>query len=415
MDVIIIGGGIAGLTTALFLHKAGFKPQIFEAATDYRPIGVGINMMPHAMRDLDSLGLTPGLAARGIEAREFAFYNRHGQHIYSEPCGRHAGYDFPHFSVHRADLHAVLFEAVIERLGHDAVQMACRCVGVDQDDRSVTVRVEDARTGEPRPAVRGEIAIACDGFHSAVRRQFYPGEKPGFGGINMWRGVTRSKPFLTGASVTRIGPISPGKFLIYPIRNFDDGSQLINWVAEIQGGELTMNDWHTAGRREEFAHVYRDWRFDWMDVPDLIERAEFILQYPMVDRDPVERWAFGRVTLLGDAAHPMYPRGGNGAAQSIIDARTIARLLAAGGDPVQILAAFETERLDPTATIVRTNRVRPPDALINLVEARTEGRRFDRIEDVVSAEEIRSLVQGYATVAGYDVSQANRQPEEARA
>jgi 2-polyprenyl-6-methoxyphenol hydroxylase-like FAD-dependent oxidoreductase len=410
VNVIIVGGGIAGLTTALFLERIGIRARVFEAATEYRPIGVGINMLPHAMRDLDALGLTPALAALGIEAREFAFYNRHGQHIYSEPCGRHAGYEFPHFSIHRADLHQVLHQAVIERLGAGAVQMGRRAMRVEQDAGSASVFFEDARSGAALPPERADAVIACDGYHSAIRRQFYPDEKPAFGGINMWRGVTRGRPFLTGASVTRIGPISPGKFLIYPIRDLGDGTQLINWVAEVQGGSWQMNDWHTPGRREDFAHLYRDWRFDWVDVPDLIDRAEFILQYPMVDRDPVERWAFGRVTLLGDAAHPMYPRGGNGAAQSIIDARTIAGILQRGDDVETAFAAFEAERLAPTATIVRTNRVRPPDALINLVEERTGGGRFERIEDVVSPDEIRALVQGYASVAGYDIASANRQP-----
>ncbi len=408
MEVIIVGGGIGGLTTALFLHQQGIACRIFESTAQFRPLGVGINMLPHAMRELDSLGLTPGLAARGIEAREFGFYNRHGQHIYSEPCGRHAGYDFPHLSIHRADLHAVLHEAVVARLGADALTMGRRCVRVDQDERGVSVYLEDSVSGEPLPAERATIAIACDGYHSAVRAQFYPDEKPAFGGINLWRGVTRGKPFLSGASVTRAGAIDTGKMVIYPIRNFPDGTQLINWAAEIRQDSWTMNDWHTPGRKEDFEHWYADWQFDWIDVPDLFNRAEFILQYPMVDRDPVDRWAFGRVCLLGDAAHPMYPRGGNGAAQSIIDARTMARLLVEHADPVAALQAFEAERLPPTAKIVRTNRVQPPDAIINVVEERTGGKRFERIEDVISDAELQAISQGYASIAGYDLAATNR-------
>jgi 2-polyprenyl-6-methoxyphenol hydroxylase-like FAD-dependent oxidoreductase len=402
-DILIIGGGIGGLTLALALHARGLPCQIYEAAADFKPLGVGINLMPHAIRVLTALGLEADLKVFGVEAREFAFFNRHGQFIFSEPCGRFAGYEYPHFSIHRGDLHKVLFDAVTKRLGPNAIHLSHRCIGVEQNATGVTVRFEDAT-----PAT-GAIAIAVDGFHSAVRRKFYPGEgTPHFGGINMWRGVTRRKPFLSGASVTRIGTVARGKMTIYPIRQFDDGTQLINWSTEQPRDDHKLNDWATQGRIEDFIAPFADWRFDWLDIPNLISDAEFILEYPMVDRDPVDKWTFGRVTLLGDAAHPMYPRGGNGGAQAILDAETLARLLDEMDDPLEALQAYEAARLDVTTEIVHTNRAQPPDVIIETVENLTEGEPFGRLEDVIDPAELRAISERYQNIAGYSLEKVGR-------
>jgi len=394
--ILVIGGGIGGLTLALALHTRGMACQIFEAASEFRPLGVGINMMPHAIRVLTSLGLEDKMRAFGVEAREFAFFNRHGQFIMTERCGRYAGYEYPHFSIHRGDLHQILYDAVIERLGTAAVHLGHRCIGVEQDEAGVTVRFEDA---EP---ISGAIAIAVDGFHSAVRCQFYPTEgKPHFGGINMWRGVTRWKPFLSGASVTRIGTVERGKMTIYPIRQYEDGTQLINWSTEQPRDDHKPNDWATPGQIEDFIEPFADWRFDWLNVPDLIAGAEFILEYPMVDRDPVEKWTFGRITLMGDAAHPMYPRGGNGGAQAILDAETLARSLDEMDNPLAALQAYEAERLDVTSKIIMTNRDQPPDFIIETVENLTGGEPFERIEDVIDPAELAAISERYQNIAGY--------------
>ena len=395
-DILVVGAGIGGLTLALALHARGLSCRLFEAAPEFRPLGVGINMLPHAIRELGALGLEAELRACGVEAREFAYFNRHGQAVFAEPCGRFAGYVHPHFSIHRADLHKVLFDAVAERLGPDAVRLGHRCTGVEQDVDGVTVRFDGAE-----PAAGG-IAVGADGFHSAVRRQFHPTEgAPHFGGINMWRGVTRRRPFLTGASVTRVGTVARGKMVIYPIRQFGDGTQLINWNTEQPRDDHKPNDWATPGRIEDFIEPFADWRFDWLDVPALIAGAEFILEYPMVDREPVGRWTFGRVTLLGDAAHPMYPRGGNGGAQAILDAEALARLLDASEDPQAALGAYEDERLEPTSEVVLANRVRPPDHVIEAVEALTGGEPFERIEDVIDPAELAAISDRYKDIAGY--------------
>jgi len=381
---------------ALSLHSDGIPCRVFEAASAFRPLGVGINMMPHAIRVLSSLGLEENLKRFGVEAKEFAYFNRHGQKIFTEPCGRFAGYEYPHFSIHRGDLHQVLHQAVLERLGPDAVMLGHRCVGVDQNAGGVTVRFEGAAAQD------GRIALAFDGFHSVVREQFYPDEgPPRFGGINMWRGVTRRKPFLTGASVTRVGTVQVGKMVIYPIRQFEDGTQLINWNTEQPRDDHKPNDWATPGRIEDFIEPFANWNFDWLDMPGLIADAEFILEYPMVDRDPVGCWVFDRVALMGDAAHPMYPRGGNGGAQAILDAECLTRLLGENEDPVAALRAFEAERLDIINRIVLTNREQPPDYIIETVENLTGGAPFDRIEDVIDRAELAAISDRYKDIARY--------------
>jgi 2-polyprenyl-6-methoxyphenol hydroxylase-like FAD-dependent oxidoreductase len=395
-DILIAGGGIGGLTMALALHARGIPCRVYEGAAEFKPLGVGINMLPHAIRVLSSMGLEDALKSYGVEAREFAYFNRHGQFIFAEPCGRFAGYEYPHFSIHRADLHQALYDAVRDRLGPDAVALGHRCVGVEQEGERVVLRFENAEPAE------GRALIASDGFHSAIRRQFYPDEgAPQFGGINMWRGVTRRKPFLTGASVTRVGTVSRGKMVIYPIRQFDDGTQLINWNTEQPRDDHKPNDWATPGRIEDFIEPFADWRFDWLDIPKLIEGAEFILEYPMVDRDPVDRWTWGRITLLGDAAHPMYPRGGNGGAQAILDAECLARLLDETDGPEQAFRAYEAERIEAVRKIVLTNRAQPPDFIIETVENLTGGEPFDRIEDVIDPAELAAISDRYKEIARY--------------
>ena len=402
MNVALIGGGIGGLVAALYLHREGIACRIYESAREFKPLGVGINLLPHAMRRLSELGVEPGIRRRGVEPKEFVWYNQHGQLIFQEACGRNAGYTWPHFSIHRADLHQALLEVVHERLGRDAVELGRTCVRVDQDERGVTVRFEDG------PAARAEVAIACDGFHSAVRKQFHPDEgRAAFGGINMWRGVTVNKPILSGASIVRAGPLRSGKFMCYVIRNLAGGLQLINWATEVRRESWTENDWNKPGRLEDFIHYHEDLHFDWLDVPDLIRRAEFILEYPMVDRDPIERWSFGRVTLLGDAAHPMYPRGGNGGAQAILDAELLAQLLKTQ-PPEAALKAYEADRLPKTTKIVLTNRTVPPDYIIETVDELTGGKPFRQIDDVVSRERLVEINENYKRIAAWDLKSVNR-------
>ena len=403
MDVVIIGAGIGGLTLGLMLHRAGIPCRIYEAASELKAVGVGINILPHASRELCDLGLEGALANVSIITREFCFFNRFGQFIYSEPAGRYAGYDVPQFSIHRGDLQRVLLDAFVERAGRDRVVLGWRCTGVDAE--SGTARFVDSATGKPLESQRGSVVVSCEGIHSRVRKQLYPDEgPPKYAGINMWRGVTRWKPILTGASMIRIGWHKPAKLLLYPIRDSIDaeGRQLVNWVVDIETPEYEKNDWNRPGKLEDFIYAMEDWHFDWLDVPDFIRKADAIYEYPMVDQDPLPRWSFGRLTLLGDAAHPMYPRGANGAAQAILDCRSLSDALAKHADPVAALKAYEAERLPATRDVVLANRSAPPDKILQEVYRRTGDKPFTHIDDVISREELAALSESYKRVAGYD-------------
>jgi 2-polyprenyl-6-methoxyphenol hydroxylase-like FAD-dependent oxidoreductase len=409
MDVIIIGGGIAGLTLALATHAAGAAKRIrvFEEAPKINPLGVGINLGPHAIKELSTLGLEDALVAASCQPQDYAFFTRHGQLVYREPWGKAAGHQWPHISILRPELHRVLLEAFQNRLGGENFITGHRCTGVKQ---SGTAEVTASFIGPDRaalPAQQGDVLIACDGVHSVVRAQFYPDEGPfSYRGTNLWRGVTRRQPFLTGRSIARIGA-RHSTMILYPIRNDIDaaGNQLVNWVAEIEREVAVPVDWSKPGKLEDLLPVYQDWHFDWLDVPEMIRNAEQILSYPMVDRDPLPRWTFGRVTLLGDAAHPMYPQGGNGGAQAIIDAATLGRLLKSEPGPEAALMAYEATRLPATSRIVLQNRSAPPNVIVDTVEQRTGGRPFDKLEDVISQDELRAIFERYQKVAGYHITQ----------
>jgi 2-polyprenyl-6-methoxyphenol hydroxylase-like FAD-dependent oxidoreductase len=411
-DVIIAGAGVGGLVLALSLHQAGIACRVYEAVPEIKPLGVGINLLPHAARELDELGLLPALDKAGVHTRESIFFNRHGQFVYSEPAGKAAGYDWPQYSIHRGDLQMALLAAVRERLGDDSVRVDHRAVRVEQDDDGVTVHMTDA-AGNARPTVRGAIVVGCDGIHSALRKQLYPHEgPPRYSGVNMWRGVTRCKPFLSGGSMVRAGWLASGKMVIYPIRdNIDaDGNQLVNWVAEIESPEPAVRDWTRQGRLEDFFPAFADWHFDWLDVAALIQNADSVLEYPMVDQDPLPTWTQGRMTLLGDAAHPMVPRGSNGAGQAIIDARFLAGQLKRQGLAPEALREYDRVRVAATTKVVLTNRSNPPDAILREVYERSHDKPFDRIDDIISRQELQAISDRYKQVAGFDPATLKSRP-----
>src|ERR1700730_6490202 len=402
-EVIIVGAGVGGLTLGLALHQAGIACRIFESVSEIKPIGVGINLLPHATKELAALGLEAALARVSIETRDATFFNRFGQLIYQEPLGRAAGYDHPQFSIHRADLQMVLLDAFRARAGSARLVTNSHSIGVEKDEAGVIVHFSDRPGGAGRFTARGRAAIACDGINSAIRKQFFPNEgEPRYSGVNMWRGVTRWKPILSSASMVRAGWLSHGKMVIYPIRPAGaDGLQLLNWVAEIETATYRKRDWNRLGAIGDFIGAFAGWHFDWLDVPAFIRAADSVLEFPMVDQDPLPRWSFGRVTLLGDAAHPMVPRGSNGAGQAILDARALASALSENDDPVAALAAYERQRLEATTRIVLTNRTNPPDAILREVFQRTNDQRFGAIDDVISRDELVALSDGYKRIAGY--------------
>ncbi len=414
MTVLIIGGGIAGLTTALSLHQIGVECRVFESVATIEPLGVGINTLPHAVRELTELGLLDRLAATGIPTAELAYFSSRGQPIWREPRGREAGYNWPQFSIHRGELQMILLEAARERLGSDRILTGYHLARWEETASGVRAWFTDRRTGVDLGPAEGSLLIAADGIHSTVRASLYPNEGPPiWNGAVLWRGVTRTQPFLSGRSMIMAGHEFQ-KFVAYPISRaaLDQGEAVINWIAERKfrpDQAWRREDWNRAGQLDDFLPQFESWRFDWLDVPAVIRGAERCFEYPMVDRDPLDRWTAGRVTLLGDAAHAMYPIGSNGASQGILDARVLAREILRLGETTAALEAYEAERRPATARIVLANRGNGPEQVMQLVEQRAPDG-YARIEDVLTPAELEGTAAAYKQVAGFDKDALNARP-----
>jgi 5-methylphenazine-1-carboxylate 1-monooxygenase len=411
MEIAVVGGGICGLALAMNLRERGIPATVYERAPEIKELGVGITILPHAMREFAAFGLADQILSAGIENADSCFFNRFGQLIYKEPRGKLAGYAYPEVGIHRGRLHLILYRAAAARLGAERIRTDHTCVGVEQNEHGARVLFVETSTGRTLEPVRADAVVACDGVNSTIRKVLYPDDAVAFAGINTWRGVTRRKPILSGRSYMRVGSILTGKIVIYPIvDNIDgDGNQLINWMAEIKQATFVRNDWNQSGKLTDFYPIYQDWRFDWLDVAALIREADFVLEYPMVDKEPIERWSFGRLTLAGDAAHPMYPRGSNGAAQSAIDARTLADCLARENDVRKALLTYEAARATATAKVVRTNREHPPDFINIRVEELVGDRPFDDLDRYITQDELRALSDNYKKIAGFSVEASGRE------
>jgi len=413
MTVCIAGGGIGGLATALSLHQVGVEAQVFEAAEEIKPLGVGINLLPQAVRELEDLGLLEALQKAGIETARLSYYSAHGREIWSEPRGRSAGYTWPQISIHRGLLQALLLHAVKDRLGPQGITTGNELRTWSSASTGVIATFLDRNEDEPFDyEMDFDLLVAADGIHSQGRRRLFPGEGPPlWNGSILWRGVTRAKPFLDGATMAQIGH-SRQKFVVYPIIDCEDGTQIINWVAELKfetTRDWNREDWNRGGRLEEFLPAFQDWRFDWLDVPALIAAADGVYEYPMVDRDPLPHWCHETMTLLGDAAHPMYPIGSNGASQAILDARVLAREIAWTGETRDALTAYEAERRPATAKIIEANRGNGPDQVLDMVAQRAPDG-FENLDDVISRDELEAVAAKYKTLAGFGVEQINLAP-----
>ncbi|MFN6954929.1 MAG: flavin-dependent oxidoreductase [Acetobacteraceae bacterium] len=403
MRVLIAGGGIGGLATALSLHAAGIAAELFEASPEPRPLGVGINLLPHAVRELTELGLDRVLAANAIATRELRYVNVHGQTVWAEPRGRAAGYAWPQYSIHRGTLWRLLWEATEERLGPARMHRGRRAVAAEQDGRSASLLFADGSRET------GDVVVAADGIHSAIRARRHPEEgPPRWNGAVLWRATSIAPPFLDGATMIQCG-YRALKFVCYPIATRPDGMQIINWIAERPVPVTTdwpREDWNRRGSLDDVLPHYADWRWDWLDVPALLAKAEAVFEFPMVDRDPLPSWTEGRVTLLGDAAHPMYPIGSNGASQAILDARVLAMHLAREPSVEAALAAYDAARCPPTAAIVRANRGHGPDIVLDIAHERAPGG-FADIHDVIPREELVEIAARYKKLAGFDPAELN--------
>ena len=415
MKIAIIGGGIGGMTLALSLHDAGLTDvDIYESAHTISELGVGINVLPHAVRELTELDLLDGLSAVGIPTGELVFYSKHGQRIWGELRGRAAGYHWPQFSIHRGELLKVLHQAVVDRLSQARVHTGHHLVRFGQVAGRAWGEFVDRARNTSAHRIEADLLVACDGVHSVVRQQLYPDEgPPKWNGITMWRGITEGKPFLSGRTMMMAGYFQR-RVVIYPIskRHEKRGQALINWVAEFKVADdqpMPPQDWEHTARLEEALAPFASFSFDFLDVPELMRQAETIYQYPMVDRDPLPTWDFGRVTLLGDAAHPMYPVGSNGASQAIIDARVLARELALQPSIEPAVAAYDAARRPATAAVVQANRKVGPEQCMELVEQRAPNG-FTDLDDVISQRELEAISRSYKRTAGFDPDILNNRP-----
>jgi 5-methylphenazine-1-carboxylate 1-monooxygenase len=409
--VLVVGGGIGGLTAALALHQVGVPVQVFESVRAIRALGVGINLLPHATRVLSRLMLTGPLGESAIETAELVYYNRHGQRIWGEPRGRLAGYDYPQFSVHRGELQMILLRAVESRLGRHAIRTGHHLDSFTDTGDAVEARFVDRDTGDLVAEVRGAALVGADGIHSVVRRLLYPDEGPArYAGRTLWRALAESAPFLGGRTMIMAGHQAQ-KFVAYPVSqpHFERGRSLTNWVAELDTGAEARSpqDWSREAERGPVRAAFAGWRFGWLDVPALIDGAATVYEYPLVDRDPLPQWSFGRVTLLGDAAHPMYPIGSNGASQAILDAETLADRLA-GADSVEAaLGGYDAARRPASSALVLANRENGPEQVMQLAEERAPGG-FADVHDVIPHAELETIASRYKRTAGFAPEQVNR-------
>lgn len=410
--VIIAGGGIGGLAVALTLHEIGVPFTVYEAVRELKPLGVGINLQPNAVRELFDMGLGPeALDGVGLKAREWALVGLNGRDIYAEPRGLEAGYNWPQYAVHRGAFHMLLYRTLLERAGPDAVKTGSRVTGYRKEaDGTVTAFFEHA---DGRFKDRAALLISGEGIHSALRAQMHPGQPPiHWGGALMWRGVTRAKPIRTGSSFVGLGT-HRHRMVIYPISPPDEnGEALINWIAE-----RTLDDseaWQETGwfrpvSVDSFAHHFDGFRYDWLDVPALLRGAEVAYENPMIDRDPVPTWVDGPVALMGDAAHAMYPTGSNGASQAVIDARTLGVCLLEQGVSPDALAAFDARLCGPVSQLVLRNRGAGPFGLLNMVHERCGGT-FEDIDAVIPAKERAAFMADYKRAAGFAIDALNAAP-----
>lgn len=414
MKIMIAGGGIGGLVTAMRLHQAGFEVQVFESVKQVSPLGVGINLLPHCVRVLTNLGLQDKINKIAVETQELTYANRLGQLFWNEARGRYAGYKWPQFSIHRGKFQMLLWEAAEALLGQDALHTNCHLDSFTEDENGVQARFIQKETGAWVRDERADLLIGADGINSEVRKKLYPEEGPVvYSGNILYRGTAKLRPFLSGSTMAMIGSLKQ-KMVVYPIGNHldEDGLQVINWVAnvkETEGSQLTARDWNRQVGKEKLLELYADWNFDWLDVPGMIEKTDGgIFEFPMSDRNPLPQWSFGRVTLLGDAAHPMYPIGSNGASQAILDADALCLALQEEPNIEAALARYDAERVPATAQVVLQNRQKGPDFIMDLMEERFP-KGFQPEE--IPHSELADIMEKYKQIAGFDMQTLNQKAD----
>jgi 2-polyprenyl-6-methoxyphenol hydroxylase-like FAD-dependent oxidoreductase len=414
LDVIVAGGGIGGLSLALSLHQAGIAVRVYEAVRDPAPLGVGINLQPTAVRELTELGLGDTLAKTGIATRRLNLCNKFGQLIHEECRGLAAGYRWPQYSIHRGELQLLLLEAVRDRIGDENIRSGLKLAGFEQDADRVRVHFADRRSGSNQ-IDETDVLVGADGIHSAVRHQLFPAEgAPRFAQQMLWRAAVEAEPFLDGETIVITGHFHQ-RIIVYPIARRRNGKALINWICQktVPDRAPPSEDWNRRVTKEEVLAAFGGWKFSWLDLPALIEQSPDIYEFPLIDRDPVAAWSFGRVTLLGDAAHPMQPIGGQAGSQAILDARALTRALSETSDPVAALQYYDGERRPAMNDVTLRNRNLGPEAAMQLVEERAP-HGFVRIDEVISRRELNTIAASFAAAAGLDVESVNTRPSYVR-
>lgn len=413
MKVLIAGGGIAGLALGLTCHQVGVPFKVFESVPEIKPLGVGINLQPTAVRELYDLGLEAELPKIGVETQEYGMYSKTGLPVWVEPRGKWAGYNWPQYSVHRGALHMMLYRALIASAGDDCVETGWSVERFENTAEGVALHLKH-RDGSAKVET-GAVAIGADGIHSTIRKQMQPdqGELQWAGHV-LWRGTTEAKPCRNGASMVLIGN-NEVRFVTYPISNVDPetGLATINWIAELKfvpGEAGDRGDWNLEANLDDFLPQMAALDVDWIDIPALIKGAGAVFEYPMVDRDPIDTWTDGNVTLMGDAAHAAYPVGSNGAGSAIIDARQLGAAFLAHGVTAEALQAYESKMLPPTSKVVLMNRTAGPDSILGTVEDRCGGV-FEDIEDVISKAELEAHAAKYKAAAGFGIAETNAAPQ----
>lgn len=400
LDIAIVGAGPAGLSAALRLHQQGFRPRIYETVPELKPLGVGIDVKVYGSKELDELGLLEEFRAISVDAKESIFYNKYGQEIYAEFCGVHMGYLYEQRFVHRGYLQMLLYRTVLARLGDDAVVHGVRCIGYTNHDDRVTLDLRDRAGRESQ--VEADLVIAADGIKSALRQQMHPeNSEPVYSGITMWRGTTLMDPFGSGGTILHIGAPQVSSMIVYPIAdNFEGtGKVLVNWVVEATREE-SVEDWNQTGTVDEIMGYYDECDVIHLDVQEMMRNAREVYLFPLIRHEPLDTWIDGRVVLIGDAAHAMYPRGGNGACQAIVDGGVLAEKLATIEDLPAALKAFEDQRLTAVNGIVMAHRGEGYEVIRRIVEDRTDGKRFDDIEQVLPLAEADAIFSRYHALVG---------------
>ena len=410
MQVIVVGAGIGGLSLALSLHQAGITVRVYEAVRDLAPLGVGINLQPTAVRELTEMGLAEELQHVGNATERLSYFNKHGQLVWSEPRGRAAGYNWAQYSIHRGHLQSLLLRAASERIGAANIRTGLRLTSFEQRGRKVTASFTDGASMVGTD--EADILVGADGIHSKVRQQFYPNEgAPRFAQQLLWRAAVDAEPFLDGHTMIIAGHFHQ-RVIAYPIGpGSKPGTLLTNWICQLAVSDDAPHreDWNRRISGDTLLEAFERWRFPWLDMPGLIQRTSSIYEFPLVDRDPVDKWSFGRVTLVGDAAHPMQPIGSQAGSQAIIDARALTASLLATKDPVEALLRYDSERRPTMNDITLRNRQFGPEAALQLAEERAPNGFVD-IEDVISRSELETITASFSSAAGLGVTAVNGRP-----